>query len=42
LIKRFEFFVKVELKMRLTAEVIEKSASFANALGERELDLRGM
>lgn len=27
--------------MRLTIDVIEKSASFLNAIGERELDLRG-
>lgn len=26
--------------MRLTADVIERSAAFTNALGERELDLR--
>lgn len=28
--------------MRLTAELIEKSASFINAVRDRELDLRGM
>ncbi len=28
--------------MRLTADVIDKSSAFTNALKERELDLRGM
>lgn len=28
--------------MRLTAELIEKSASFINAVRDRELDLRSM
>lgn len=38
--KMYLFFLFYYQSMRLTAELIEKSASFINAVKDRELDLR--
>ena len=37
----FEIFSLKERMVKLTAELIEQSAQYTNALRDRELDLRG-